>query len=47
MHKLKTNFDKIYQSIIIFNDSLNADDNFSSKPRKPKFLISITKNVSR
>jgi hypothetical protein len=37
MHNLKTNFDKIFDIVkSFFNDSLNADDNFSFYPRKPK-----------
>jgi hypothetical protein len=37
MHNLKTNFDKIFNIVkSFFNDSLNADDNFSFYPRKPK-----------
>jgi hypothetical protein len=37
MHDLKTNFDKIFNIVKSFlNDSLNADDNLSFYPRKPK-----------
>jgi hypothetical protein len=37
MHNLKTNFDKIFGiTKSFFNESINADDNFCSYPRKPK-----------